>query len=202
MKTLTKLISVLLITAATSYIVACDQKNKSTSTTQILPVYQNCVNCGGVITGSEFFRSESVDYNQSFLLSLSFVGSSTVAAPYYGNLNYGSPIINYSGPVAVTGTLSISTGVNAGGCLIQPGSYTLSTLQAGTWSNAIVSSLRVQAYGPSNMIISIPMAQVAAKRYDQMGRLWSEVPQVGRIFGNVIIENVNGYRCYTDILVN
>lgn len=201
MKTLTKLISVLIITAATSYIVACDQKNNN-SANQGLPVYQNCVNCGGVMTGSEFFRSESVDYSQSFLLYLSFVGSNTVALPYYGNLNYGSPVINYSGPVAATGTLSISYGVNAGGCLIQPGQYTLSTLQAGTWSNAIVSSLRLQAYGPSNMIISIPMAQVAAKRYDQAGRLWSEVPQIGRIFGNVIIENVNGYRCYTDILVN
>ncbi|AZZ36602.1 hypothetical protein CIK05_07300 [Bdellovibrio sp. qaytius] len=201
MKTLTKLISTLLLTAATTYIVACD-KNIKSSTTQVLPVYQNCVNCGGVITGSEFFRSESTDYNQTFLLNLNFTGSNTVAAPYYGNLNYGSPIINYSGPVAVTGTLNIAIGTNAGGCLIQPGQYTLSTLQAGTWSNSIVSSLRVQAYGPSNMIISIPMAQVAAKRYDQMGRLWSEIPQIGRIFGDVIIENVNGYRCYSDILVN
>ncbi len=200
MKTLSKMISILLVTAATTYIVACDKKNQNTATA--LPVYQNCVNCGGIITGSEFFRSESVDGNQSLQLNLSFVGSNTVAAPYYGNLNYGSPIINYSGPVAVTGTLNITMGANSGGCLIQPGTYTLSTLQAGTWSNAIVSSLRVQAYGPTNMILSIPMAQVGAKRYDQMGRLWTEIPQTGRLFGSVIIENVNGYRCYADILVN
>lgn len=204
MKTLSrltvKILSSITIIIASAYIVACDQKNKSAAT--VLPVFQNCVNCGGVITGSEFFRSESVDYNQIFLINLSFVGSNTVAAPYYGNLNYGSPIINYAGPVAVTGSLSVNAGTHAGGCLIQPGQYTLSTLQAGNWSNSIVSGLRIQAYGPSNMIISIPMAQVAAKRYDQMGRLWSEIPQIGRIFGNVIIENVNGYRCYTDILVN
>lgn len=205
MKTLSKLtskiISVLLVTAATTYIVACDQKNNN-STATVLPVYQNCVNCGGVISGSEFFRSESKNYNQTVLLNLSFVGSTNVATPYYGNLNYGSPVITYNGPVAVTGTMNINMGTNAGGCLIQPGQYTLSTLQAGTWSNAIVQNLRIQAYGPSNMIISIPLAQVSAKRYDQMGRLWSEIPQVGRIFGNVIIENVNGYRCYTDILVD
>lgn len=200
MKTLSKIISAITISMATAYIVACDKKNQNTATA--LPVYQNCVNCGGVITGSEFFRSESVDGNQSLQLNLNFVGSNTVTAPYYGNLNYGSPIINYSGPVAVTGTLNIRLGANSGGCLIQPGTYTLSTLQAGTWSNAIVSSLRVQAYGPTNMIIAIPMAQVGAKRYDQMGRLWTEIPQTGRLFGSVIIENVNGYRCYSDILVN
>ncbi|MES2803287.1 MAG: hypothetical protein V4654_12405 [Bdellovibrionota bacterium] len=201
MKTLSKFISIIIVTIATAYIVACDQKNKN-STTIALPVYQNCVNCGGVINGLEFFRSQSKDFNRTVLLDLSFVGSTNVAAPYYGNLNYGSPVINYTGPVAVTGTLNINMGTNAGGCLIQPGQYTLSTLQAGTWSNAIVQNLRIQAYGPSNMIISIPMAQVSAKRYDQMGRLWSEIPQMGRIFGNVIIENVNGYRCYSDILVD
>ncbi len=201
MKTLSQIISIITVTMAAAYMVACDQKNKNSQATA-LPVYQNCVNCGGVISGSEFFRSESKNYDQTVLLNLSFVGSTNVATPYYGNLNYGSPVINYIGPVAVTGILNINMGTHAGGCLIQPGQYTLSTLQAGTWSNAIVQNLRVQAYGPSNMIISIPLAQVSAKRYDQMGRLWSEIPQVGRIFGNVIIENVNGYRCYTDILVD
>lgn len=201
MKTLSKMITTVFMSIATVSMIACENKNKNNSV-QTLPVYQNCVNCGGVINGAEFFRSESKDYNQTTLLNLSFVGSTNVALPYYNNLNYGSPVINYSGPVAVTGTMSISIGANTGGCLIQPGQYTLSTLQAGTWSNAIVQNLRLQAYGPANMIISIPIAQVSAKRYDQMGRLWTEIPQNGRIFGNVIIENVNGYRCYADILVD
>lgn len=201
MKTLSKLITLSTLAIATAFVIACENKNTN-NTAAALPVYHNCVNCGGVINGSEFFRSESKDYNQTTLLNLSFVGSTNVATPYYGNLNYGSPVINYAGPVAVTGTMSISIGANLGGCLIQPGQYTLSTLQAGTWANAIVQNLRLQAYGPSNMIISIPIAQVSAKRYDQMGRLWTEIPQIGRIFGNIIIENVNGYRCYADILVD
>lgn len=201
MKTFSKAISLIALSIATSLVIACENKNNNNNV-QTLPVYQNCVNCGGVINGSEFFRSESKDYAQTMLLNLSFVGSTNVAIPYYNNLNYGSPVINYAGPVAVTGTMSIAYGTNKGGCLIQPGQYTLSTLQAGTWSNAIVQNLRLQAYGPSNMIISIPMAQVSAKRYDQMGRLWTEIPQTGRIFGNVIIENVNGYRCYADVLVD
>jgi hypothetical protein len=201
MKTLSKMISLTAVTLATMFVIACDNKNQNNNT-QVLPVYQNCVNCGGVINGAEFFRSESKDFYQTTLLNLSFVGSTNVGIPYYGNLNYGSSVITYNGPVAVTGTMSISYGNNLGGCLIQPGQYTLSTLQAGTWSNAVVQNLRLQAYGPSNMIISIPQAQVSAKRYDQMGRLWSEIPQTGRIFGNVIIENVNGYRCYANILVD
>lgn len=201
MKTLGKMITLVAVAIATAFVVACEDKKKNNGA-PALPVYQNCVNCGGVINGAEFFRSESKDYNQTTLINLSFVGSTNVASPYYNNLNYGSAVINYNGPVAVTGTMSVSIGANLGGCLIQPGQYTLSTLQAGTWANAIVQNLRLQAYGPANMIISIPIAQVSAKRYDQMGRLWTEIPQNGRIFGNVIIENVNGYRCYADILVD
>lgn len=199
MKTLSKMITLIVVSIATAFVVACENKNNGTATA--LPVYQNCANCG-IINGVEFFRSESKDYAQTMLLNLSWVGSASVASPYYNNLNYGSPVINYSGPVAVTGTMSISMGHNLGGCLIQPGQYTLSTLQAGTWSNAIVQNLRLQAYGPANMILSLPIAQVSAKRYDQMGRLWTEIPQTGRIFGNVIVENVNGIRCYADILVD
>lgn len=201
MKTLSKMITLTAVTIATAFVIACENKNKNNNTAVTLPVYQNCANCG-IINGAQFFTSESKDYNQTLLMNLNFVGSTSVGLPYYNNLNYGSPVINYTGPVAVTGTLSIVTGQNLGGCLIQPGQYALSTLQAGTWSNAIVQNLRLQAYGPSNMIISMPIAQVSAKRYDQMGRLWTEIPQTGRIFGNVIIENVNGYRCYADILVD
>lgn len=201
MKTLNKIISLAAVTLATTLLIACENRNQNSNQTQ-LPVYQNCVNCGGVINGVEFFRSESKDYYNTTLINLSFLSSTNVALPYYGNLGFGSSVITYNGPVAATGTLYISYGNNLGGCLIQPGQYTLSTLQAGTWSNAVVRDLRLQAYGPSNMILSIPQAQVSAKRYDQMGRLWSEIPQIGRIFGNVIIENVNGYRCYADILVD
>lgn len=199
MKTLSKMITLTAITIATAFVIACENKNKNNQTT--FPVYQNCVNCG-VINGSEFFRSESQYANQSIVMNMNFVGSASVAAPYYNNLNYGSPVINYSGPVAVTGSMSIALGYNLGGCLVQPGQYTLSTVQAGTWSNAIVQNLRLQAYGPSNMMISIPTAQVSAKPFNQMGNLWTEIPQMGRIFGRVMIESVNGYRCYADILVD
>lgn len=200
MKPLSKMIALTVISIASAFVIACENKNNNS--TQTLPVYQNCVNCGGVINGSEFFRSESKDYNQTTLLNLSFVGSTNVALPYYNNSYYGSPVITYNGPVAVTGTMSVSMGSNLGGCLIPPGQYTLSTLQAGTWANAIVQNLRIQAYGPANIILSIPQAQVSAKRYDQLGRLWTEIPQSGRIFGNVVVENVNGFRCYTNILVD
>jgi hypothetical protein len=201
MKTITKALSILTIAGLATWTVACDKKTQNNQTPPV--VYQNCVNCGGVINGAEFFRSQSKDYAQSILLNLNFIGSNTVVQPYYNNSYYGgSAVINYSGPVAAAGTLTINVGSYFGECVLQPGQYSISTLQAGTWANAVVQNLRLQAYGPTNMIISIPIAQVSAKRYDQMGRLWTEIPQEGRIFGNVIIENVNGYRCYRDILVD
>lgn len=200
MKILNKIITLIIITVATASIVACEKKNQN-QTQAPHTLYPNCVNCGGVINGPEFFRSESADYAQTLRLNLSFIGSSLAATPYY-NSYYGSPVINYNGPVAANGSLIINWGSYSGGCVIQPGQYTLSTLQAGTWANAIVQNLRLQAYGPSNMIISLPVAQVSAKRYDQMGQLWTEIPQVGRVFGNVVIENVNGLRCYREFLVD
>lgn len=201
MKSITKVLSILTIASLTTWVVACDKKEKNN---QPLPtVYQNCVNCGGVINGPEFFRSQSKDYSQSMQLNLNFAGSNNVNQPYYNNPYYGgSAVINYYGPVAVNGLLNINMGGYSGTCLIQPGQYRVSTLQAGTWANAIVQNLRLQAYGPTNMIFSIPQAQVSAKRYDQMGRLWTEIPQEGRIFGEMIIENVNGARCYSDILLD
>lgn len=198
MKTLSKILTLTTVTLAVMTIAACDKKNQNPS--PVYSAYQNCVNCGGVINGIEFFRAQSKDFTNSLNLNLGFVGSNTVAAPYYNQFAY-SPVITYSGPVAVTGTLDVAVGSYSGGCMLQPGRYVLSTLQAGTWSNAGVRNLRIQAYGPTNMILSVPQAQVSAKSYNQMGQLWSEIPQIGRLFGNVIIENVNGYRCYSDILV-
>lgn len=195
MKTLTKMMTLTAVTIATAFVIACENKNKNNPAN--LPVYQN-----GMVNGPEFFRAESKDTNQTMFFNFSFLSSTGVATPYYNNLNYGSPVINYVGPVGVNGSLSVTMGQYLGGCLVQAGTYTLSTVQVGTWSNALVQDVRLQASGPASMIISIRNAQVAAKPYNQMGNLWTEIPQYGRIFGKLVIENVNGYNCYADVLVD
>lgn len=194
MKTFTKLMTLTAVTIATAFVIACENKNKNNQAN--LPVYQNGIG------GAEFFRSESKDTNQTLFFNLSFLSSSGVAAPYYNNLNYGSPVINYVGPVAVNGSLSVTMGQYLGGCLVPAGTYTLSTVQTGVWTNAIVQNVRIQAVGPASMILSIRNAQVSAKPYNQMGNLWTEIPQYGRIFGRIVIESANGYNCYGDILVD
>lgn len=194
MKNFTKLMTLTAVTIATAFVIACENKNKNNQAN--LPVYQNGIG------GSEFFRSESKDTNQTLFFNLSFLSSSGVAAPYYSNQVYGSPVINYVGPVAANGALNVTMGQYLGGCLVPAGTYNLSTIQTGVWANALVQNVRMQASGPASMILSIRNAQVSAKPYNQMGNLWTEIPQYGRIFGKIVIENVNGYNCYADLLVD
>lgn len=116
---------------------------------------------------------------------------------YYGGYN---PIVTYQGPVAATGQLQINQGISTWGCMIPPGSYTLNTIQAGQWSSAMVSGLVLQASnGGYNLMISIPQAQVSAKA--PTGQTWNEVAPQGRLFGNFVIQSVNGMNCQFSTLI-
>lgn len=172
---------------------ACpDNKNNQNNPYQ---VYPNCANCGDLGAGQEFFRSQSKNYYGSLILNLNFVGSSiaTNGINYY-NSYYQSPVVSYYGPVAVTGNMQVNYNQQYG-CTIPAGSYTITTLQAGQWRSAIAGGLRIQATGPVSVVMSLPQMIVQAKQYNQLGRLWTEIPQVGRIYGDMIVESVNGYNC-------
>lgn len=176
-------------------IAACDNKNNNQPATQ--NVYQNCVNCG-MMQGQIFFKSTSTSYNSNVNLSLNFVGN-TAFNNYY---QYGaSPVVTYHGPTAATGTLHINVMANIDNCIIPAGDYTVQTTQAGQWASGVISQLRLTAVGPSQVNMLITSGQVSAKQYTDMGKLWTEIPQIGNIFANVMIESVGGVQCYRSVLM-
>lgn len=131
---------------------------------------------------------------------------------YSGGYNYGygtgygagygnNPVTSYSGPVAVNGQFIVSQGMNLGYCQLPVGTYALTTLQAGQWNMGIIYNLRMQATGAANIVLSISPGQVSAKSGYQTGYTWNEVGNAGRIFGNLVVESVNGYPCQMSILV-
>lgn len=201
MKTLKQIITLAAITLTTAWFASCNNGSTTSAAPVLAPTYyQNCLNCGGITNGTAFYTSTSTDFSNLLLLNLRFSGSNAAASSYYGA--YGSPIITYQGPVVANGSLSVNLGMNSMGCVIPAGTYSLSTIQAGTWASSIVQGLRMQANGPAQMVVSISTAQVSAKPYGEQSALWSEIPQQGGLFGDLIIESVNGYQCYRDILVN
>lgn len=118
-----------------------------------------------------------------------------------GGASLGSPIITYSGPVAASGTMTILQSMSLGMCQLPGGTYSLGTVTSGQWMSAMVYGLRMQASGPASVVMSISQGQVSAKTGSQLGQTWSEINPVGRIFGNVVIESVNGYPCNISVLV-
>jgi hypothetical protein len=201
--------------AATVFIFSCA---KSGNDAQQNNVFQNCANCGNIMNGQSFFQSQSSDTMYGMTLNLNFIGSQMYNQPYtqqyntsypYQNNQYGttSPIISYSGSVGAQGQLIVTQpvtngyGYSYGSCYVPAGTYSLDTLQAGQWSQAIVRNLILQANsGGAQLIISIPQAQVSAKT--QLGQTWNEVAPTGRLFGNLVIQSVNGMNCQISTLIN
>ena len=161
-------------------------------------VFQNGGQLGAITGGQTFFLSQSTDVTFGMTVDLSFIGQ--IGFNPYNNGAY-NPIVSYAGPVAVQGSLKVNQIVAQpfGGCFLPAGIYTLQTLQAGQWNRAIVSQLTMTAQGPVIAIVSIPQAQVAAK--SQLGATWNEVAPVGRLFGNFVIQSVNGVPCNISTLL-
>lgn len=165
----------------------------------------NCVNCTGIVNGQNFFQSQSVDISNQFSLSLNFAGSGTTAYPttqYSGQTGYPttgySMITSYNGLVYAQGQLQIPQGINSYNCSIPAGTYTVQTVQAAQWSYPTISVLVMQATGPVSLMVQLSNAYVEPPGG---GRTWAEVPPIGRIWGNVIIQSLNGYNCQTSTLI-
>lgn len=192
--------------------------------------FQNCLNCQG-INGGVFFQAESQDSYGAIRLNWGFSGQNTTFSQpqinqypnqypnqynsqypnqynnqYNGQASYpygtgSNNPISYSGLVAAQGILTVASGMSLGYCQLPAGSYNLGTINPGQWNSGIVSNLKLQATGPAVIILNLTQGQVAAKTGGQLGQTWSEIPAVGRIFGNVMIESVNGYACSMSVLV-
>ena len=177
-------------------------------------VFQNCNSCQGLVGGQRFFKSQSVDVNSALTLELDFIGANYNQGynqgynqPYnqsypYSNYNNGSSIVSYAGPVGAEGTLVIARQMGSYGCVIPAGTYYLQTVQAGQWSQTIVSGLVLQASsGPMSLVVHIPRAQVAAKTPAQAGQTWNEVAPIGRLFGHIEVRALSGVSCQVNSLL-
>ncbi|MBC7466271.1 MAG: hypothetical protein H7256_09785 [Bdellovibrio sp.] len=186
--------------------------------------------CGGAVNpvgGSTLFQAESQDWYGVVKFTWTFLAQNPIVTqptynPYgtyntmnpstgsiygagsiYGN-SYSAPpaMMTYSGPVAVNGAFSVLQGMNLGMCQLPVGSYSLGTLTSGIWSQTQVSHLRMQAAGPAAVIMTLSQGQVSGNtNLQSTGGLWTDANAVGRIFGNVVIESVNGYPCNMSVLV-
>lgn len=208
LKALSKFMGLMVLTV---FIFSCGQNGQQNQNAN--NVFANCANCGAITSGQTFFQSQSQDTMYGMTVNLNFIGN-VGYNPYnnqygqtqqYPNTVY-NPIVSYMGAVAAQGSLQLSQpvgnsygsynpqyGQQMSGCFMPAGAYTIGTIQAGQWSQAIVSGLVLSAVGPAQVIISIPQAQVAAK--SQLGATWNEVAPVGRLFGNFVIQSVNGVNC-------
>ncbi len=207
--------------AVTMFIFSCGRTGSDQNTNN---VYANCASCTAVSGGQNFFQSQSASTIYPMTVNLNFIGNVGFNSQFnnpqtqqypYNQFNNGvfNPIISYSGAVAAQGQMILNQPIGNnfnqnfntqysqqfGSCFLPAGTYTIQTVQTGQWSQAIVSGLVLAAAGPAQVIISIPQAQVAAK--SQVGATWNEVSPVGRLFGNLVIQSVNGIACNIGTLI-
>jgi hypothetical protein len=66
-----------------------------------------------------------------------------------------NPQSRYQGIIAVAGTLSVTSPLQVGQCLIQPGQYALSTLEGGIMTGRSFYLPAFQAVGPTSFLMSL-----------------------------------------------
>jgi len=180
--------------AILTFLAACGQKGDNNTAQPVQPVtgYQQCLNCQN-LNGSTFFTGESTDYTGSLRVTWSFAGSTMVTQTYPYNNGTVTPG-TYYGSVSTTGQMYLSQSMNLGYCVIPAGTYSLMTTQAGQWAYGIVSNLSLQAVGASNLILGF-YGQVSSSGYLQNGQVSSSTSNTGRMFGNLVVQSVNGQAC-------
>lgn len=181
---------------ALTFIAACGNKGGNNSNQQVIPVtpFQACANCQN-INGAVFFSAESVDYTGSIRLNWTFSGQASPVVQSYPYQSNGMTPGTYYGPVAAQGQLSVSQAMNLGYCVVPAGVYSVGTIQAGQWGYGIASGLALQAIsGATSMLITFN-GQVSSPGYLQDSQASSSTNPVGRMFGNLQIQSINGQQC-------
>jgi hypothetical protein len=153
--------------------------------------FQQCVNCQS-LTGPMIFTAESLDFTSTIHLNWYFTSQGGLATSTPGT---------YYGMVGAAGQIVIAQGLNLGYCQLPAGTYTLATVQAGQWAYGIASGLILQAIGTSGSIMMGFNGQISSPGYLQSGQVSSSTIPVGRMFGNLQIQAVNGYNCQSTIAV-
>lgn len=201
-KKLSQWLSHMSVALFTAWVVACGGQGGNNNQQPVYPqqpvqpVYPNCLNCQN-INGSAFFTATSQDqYGVMQFTSWIFLGQNVMTAN-----SYNSPIVSYNGPVSSQGQMQVSQTVTYGYCQLPAGGYTLSTLSVGQWSGGVVSNLRMQASGAAQIIMTLSQGQVEGKTGSQLGYAWNEISPTGRMFGNLVLESVNGVPCQYSVLI-
>lgn len=194
MNALKRTIHVALVAIAVGFLTACPAKkdDNNGSVGQPVPPYgvPGCPGCPPG-TGQNLALAFGQHSPSTLALGLNFtaVGSPTsqpgLPPGYQVNPGY------YAGPVVASGEMFV-TGQSSYTCPMVPGVYVINSIQPGQWQANMFGGLRVNAVGPSNVILNI-----------YRGGVYQAVPEVnyqGRRFPNnmwaeVIVESVNGYPC-------
>ena len=183
-------------------LIACGKSN--TNEIDKNNAFQNCSNCSNFTppgSGNEFLKSTSQDQYGIVQLNLSMMYQ------LYGNSGFNSAVSNYAtfvqsyaGMVAAMGTvvfnqnftINTSNVVNQNNntCLIPAGAYTVRTVQAGQWSSAGVSSMRLELMGPAYVTMAIPRGQIST-----INAATSALNASGRLQGQAVVESINGSPC-------
>lgn len=187
---------------AMGLLIACGKSN--TNEIDKNNAYQNCSNCTNFTppgSGNEFLKSTSQDQYGMVQINLSMMyqlyGNSGFNA---ANTTYATFVQSYAGMVAAIGnvvfnqnfTMNTSNVVNQNNntCLIPAGTYTVRTVQAGQWSSAGVSSMRLELVGPAYVTMAIPRGQIST-----INAATSSLNASGRLQGQAVVETINGSPC-------
>lgn len=200
---LTKLIKgTMALALVSSLLIACGKKEDNSN--QINAYTQNCANCEGLgITGFPFFTAQTQAYSQlgwsyssAMTLSWSFSGQNISGQSTQNYNQYASPAMNYVGKVSVAGKVRVlsqignsQNGSNYFCPVIPVGEYNLTTQSVGQWANGQISGLRLLVTGPVTMTITLNQAQAYEYSYGY------QYSSGSRVYGNMIVEQVNGYYC-------
>lgn len=112
--------------------------------------YGACVNC--TFSQATFAQNVSSQISQG-ILTLSLIGDvnqMNMLGSYAQN-----PLFSYQGQMVLGGTLNLNTDLYLGACRLPVGSYTLQTLQVGTYNRGVFMAPAVELVGPVRVVVSV-----------------------------------------------
>lgn len=172
-------------------LISCQKKNDS-GTTYVAPVPFNQAGVVGNCVGCNFVQAQlgtPVSLGQVLGSQVSvqwnLIGDQTAVQQL---LQYGYSAKMYSGPVALSGTMTTSTAIQFGsnnyggyggyGCQMPAGAYQINTVQAGQMAQGRFGTLQIQAVGAGVQIVFALTNAVVA---DPQGS-----GQITHIFGQLV----------------
>ena len=163
-------------------------------------------------------------YTTAMTMSWSFSGQNISNQTQNQNYNqYVPPAMNYVGKVSAAGQVSVVTTLSDMGLCpqIPAGTYNLTTHTGGQWQNGQISGLRIIITGPVTITATLNNAQatqygsqygigggysgypyanpygygIGYGGYANNTQYGNQTSNGNRLYGNLIIEQVNGYFC-------